>query len=73
MLSALTQVVYVALIPAGLVLASTPERLALLAVTAVLLLRALARHHAGARRHSPSAAELPSSALERPTGQAAGA
>jgi hypothetical protein len=73
MLSVLTQVVYVALIPAGLVLASTPERLALLAVAAVLLLRVLARHHAGARQPGVPTPELSLPPLDRPTGRAAGA
>jgi len=77
MLSAVTLVVYVALIPAGLVLANTPERLALLAVAAVLLLRVLARHHAGVRRHHLPVAQLAAvqvtAAQDQPVGHAAGA
>jgi hypothetical protein len=73
MLSVLTQIVYVALIPAGLVLASAPERLALLAVAAVLLLRALARDHADARQLAMPTPELAVPPLDRPTGRAADA
>jgi len=43
MLSSLSLVLYVTVIPVGLVLGSTPERLALLAVAALLVLRLVAR------------------------------
>lgn len=43
MLSLISTVLYLTMIPAGLVLGSTPERLALLLVAAVLLLRLAVR------------------------------
>ena len=59
MLSTLTQVVYVALVPAGLVLGSATERVALVMVAAVLLLRLLVRHRTRAHRLRDSRVDAP--------------
>jgi hypothetical protein len=50
MLSLITQTLFLTVIPAGLVLGSTPERLAVLLVAAVLLLRMSARRAKRGRR-----------------------
>ena len=49
MLSLISTVLYLTVIPAGLILGTTPERLALLLVAAVLLLRTSLRRRSGDR------------------------
>jgi len=58
MLSLLSQVLYLTVIPAGLVLGSTAERLAVLGVAAVLLLRLAVRRRSAARFRRLRAAEV---------------
>ena len=58
MLSLISQVLYVTVIPAGLVLVSTAERLAVLGVAAVLLLRLAVRRRSAARLRRLRAAEV---------------
>lgn len=61
MLSFLSLVLYVTVIPVGLVLGSAPERLALLAVAAHLVLRLVARRRSAtgsAGRATPAARAL---------------
>lgn len=72
MLSLITQVLYVTLIPAGLVLGGTQERLAVLAVAAVLALRVVARRRSSAGapdRRLQGAGAPPLEALAVPTGK----
>ena len=58
MLSLISQVLYLTVIPAGLVLGSTAERLAVLGVAAVLLLRLAVRRRSAARFRRLRAAEV---------------
>ena len=58
MLSLISQVLYLTVIPAGLVLGSTAERLAVLGVAAVLLLRLVVSRRSAARLRRLRAAEV---------------
>jgi len=72
MLSLISQVLYLTVIPAGLVLGSTPERLAVLLVAAVLLLRMSVRRRSATavRTRRLQTAEVGlREALALPTGQ----
>ena len=60
MLSLISQVLYLTVIPAGLVIGSTAERLAVLGVAAVLLLRLAVRCRSAARLRAAEVVSLPS-------------
>jgi hypothetical protein len=60
MLSLISQVLYLTMIPAGLVLGSTADRLAVLGVAAVLLLRLAVRRRSAARLRAAEVVSLPS-------------
>jgi hypothetical protein len=60
MLSLISHVLYLTVIPAGLVLGSTADRLVVLGVAAVLLLRLAVRRRSAARLRAAEVVSLPS-------------